>query len=60
MDDKGRTAGPIRDTASAAADRSGLYLGGRTTGQMVDVAKLNVQLFDLNGVLGHSEKSWDR
>ena len=41
----------IRDTASAAADTAAdtARVAGRKAGQMVDVAKLNVQLFDLNG-----------
>ena len=41
----------IRGTAGYAADAAvdGARAAGRRAGQMVDVAKLNVQLFDLNG-----------
>ena len=41
----------IRGTASACADACAdtARVAGRKAGQMVDVAKLNVQLFDLNG-----------
>ena len=41
----------IRDTAGAAADAANhtARVAGKKAGQMVDVAKLNVQLFDLNG-----------
>lgn len=41
----------IRGTAGLAADVAvdGARAAGRRAGQMVDVAKLNVQLFDLNG-----------
>jgi len=41
----------VRGTASYAADAAadGARAAGRKAGQMVDVAKLNVQLFDLNG-----------
>lgn len=41
----------IRDTASVAADAAAdtARVAGKRAGQMVDVAKLNVQLFDLNG-----------
>ena len=41
----------IRGTASVAADACAdtARVAGRKAGQMVDVAKLNVQLFDLNG-----------
>ena len=40
----------IRDTAYEAADAAAANarVAGRKAGQMVDVAKLNVQLFDLN------------
>ena len=52
MDDKVKELlDRIRDTASAAADTAAdtARVAGRKAGQMVDVAKLNVQLFDLNG-----------
>ena len=41
----------IRDTAAGAADAANqtARAAGKRAGQMVDVAKLNVQLFDLNG-----------
>lgn len=41
----------IRGTASVAADAAidTARVAGKRAGQMVDVAKLNVQLFDLNG-----------
>lgn len=41
----------IRGTAQVAADAAAdtARSAGRRCGQMVDVAKLNVQLFDLNG-----------
>ena len=41
----------VRGTASFAADTAAdsARAAGRKAGQMVDVAKLNVQLFDLNG-----------
>lgn len=41
----------IRDTASVAVDAAAdtARVAGKRAGQMVDVAKLNVQLFDLNG-----------
>ena len=41
----------IRGTAGVAADVAAdtARVAGRRAGQMVDVAKLNVQLFDLNG-----------
>lgn len=41
----------IRDTASVAAESAvdTAKVAGKRAGQMVDVAKLNVQLFDLNG-----------
>ena len=41
----------IRGTASVAADATvdAARVAGKRAGQMVDVAKLNVQLFDLNG-----------
>lgn len=41
----------VRGTASYAADAAadGARAAGKKAGQMVDVAKLNVQLFDLNG-----------
>ena len=41
----------IRDTAAEAADAANqtARAAGKKAGQMVDVAKLNVQLFDLNG-----------
>ncbi|MBR4099288.1 MAG: zinc ribbon domain-containing protein [Clostridium sp.] len=43
----------ILETASVAADAATdtVRVAGRKAGQMVDVAKLNVQLFDLNGEL---------
>ena len=43
----------IRGTASACADAAAdtARVAGRKAGQIVDVAKLNVQLFDLNGEL---------
>lgn len=52
MDDKvkallERVKGTANYAADAAAD--GARAAGRRAGQMVDVAKLNVQLFDLNG-----------
>lgn len=52
MDDKVKTLlDRVRGTASYAADAAadGARAAGRKAGQMVDVAKLNVQLFDLNG-----------
>ena len=41
----------IRDTAIGAADTAAdtARVAGRKAGQMVDIAKLNVQLFDLSG-----------
>ena len=41
----------VKGTASYAADMAadGARAAGKRAGQMVDVAKLNVQLFDLNG-----------
>lgn len=51
MDDKVRELlERIRDGALAAADTAGdaARAAGRRAGQMADVAKLNVQLFDLN------------
>ena len=41
----------VKGTASYAADMAadGARAAGKKAGQMVDVAKLNVQLFDLNG-----------
>lgn len=41
----------IRNSASAAMDSAAdtARVAGKRAGQMVDVAKLNVQLFDLNG-----------
>ena len=41
----------IKGTAGAAADAAAdtARVAGKRAGQMVDVAKLNVQLFDLNG-----------
>ena len=41
----------VRGTANYAADAAadGARAAGKKAGQMVDVAKLNVQLFDLNG-----------
>lgn len=41
----------IRGTANFAADTAAgtARVAGKKAGQMVDVAKLNVQLFDLNG-----------
>ena len=52
MDDKvkallERVKGTAGYAADAAAD--GARAAGKRAGQMVDVAKLNVQLFDLNG-----------
>ena len=52
MDEKVRALleqvkGAANSAADAAAD--GARAAGRKAGQMVDVAKLNVQLFDLNG-----------
>ena len=52
MDDKvkallERVRGTANYAADAAADSA--RAAGRRAGQMVDVAKLNVQLFDLNG-----------
>ena len=52
MDDKvkallERVKGTANYAADAAADSA--RAAGRRAGQMVDVAKLNVQLFDLNG-----------
>lgn len=48
MDDKVKALlERIRGTASYAAD--GARAAGKRAGQMVDVAKLNVQLFDLSG-----------
>ena len=52
MDEKVRALleqvkGAANYAADAAAD--GARAAGRRAGQMVDVAKLNVQLFDLNG-----------
>lgn len=43
----------IRDTACEAADAAAgtARVAGRKAGQMVDIAKLNVQLFDLNSEL---------
>ena len=52
MDDKVKVLlERIRGTASYAADAAAdsARAAGRRAGQMVDVAKLNVQLFDLNG-----------
>ena len=52
MDDKVRALlERIKGTAGIAADAAagGARAAGRKAGQMVDVAKLNVQLFDLNG-----------
>lgn len=52
MDDKVKELlDRIKDTASVAADAAAdtARVAGRKAGQMVDVAKLNVQLFDLNG-----------
>ena len=52
MDDKVKALlERVRGTASYAADAAadGARAAGRRAGQMVDVAKLNVQLFDLNG-----------
>ena len=52
MDDKVKALlERIRGTAGYAADAAvdGARAAGRRAGQMVDVAKLNVQLFDLNG-----------
>ncbi len=52
MDDKVRDLlDKIRGAADLAADAAAdtARVAGRKAGQMVDVAKLNVQLFDLNG-----------
>lgn len=52
MDDKVKALlERVRGTASYAADAAAdsARAAGRRAGQMVDVAKLNVQLFDLNG-----------
>ena len=52
MDDKVRALlERIKGTAGIAADAAagGARAAARKAGQMVDVAKLNVQLFDLNG-----------
>ena len=52
MDDKVKALlERVRGTASYAADAAadGARAAGKRAGQMVDVAKLNVQLFDLNG-----------
>ena len=52
MDDKVKALlERIRGTASYAADAAAdsARAAGRRAGQMVDVAKLNVRLFDLNG-----------
>ena len=52
MDDKVKNLlERVRGTASYAADAAadGARAAGKKAGQMVDVAKLNVQLFDLNG-----------
>ena len=52
MDDKVKALlERIRGTAGYAADAAAdsARAAGRRAGQMVDVAKLNVQLFDLNG-----------
>ena len=52
MDDKVKELlDRIRDTAAGAADAANqtARAAGKRAGQMVDVAKLNVQLFDLNG-----------
>lgn len=52
MDDKVKNLlERVRGTASYAADAAadGARAAGKRAGQMVDVAKLNVQLFDLNG-----------
>ena len=52
MDDKVKNLlERVRGTASYAADAAadGALAAGKRAGQMVDVAKLNVQLFDLNG-----------
>ena len=52
MDDKVKELlDRIRDTAAGAADAANqtARAAGKRAGQMVDVAKLNVQLVDLNG-----------
>lgn len=52
MDDKVRALlERVKGTANYAADAAadGARAAGKRAGQMVDVAKLNVQLFDLNG-----------
>ena len=52
MDDKVRALlERVRGTANYAADAAadGARAAGKKAGQMVDVAKLNVRLFDLNG-----------
>lgn len=60
MDDKVKELlDQIRETASAAADSAAgaARAAGRRAGQMVDIAKLNVQLFDLNGELNEALRS---
>ena len=52
MDDKVKELlDRVRNTAVGAADAANqtARIAGKKAGQMVDVAKLNVQLFDLNG-----------
>ena len=54
MDDKVKELlDRVRDTAVGAADAANqtARAAGKKASQMVDVAKLNVQLFDLNGEL---------
>ena len=54
MDDKVKELlDRVRDTAVGAADAANqtARAAGKKAGQRVDVAKLNVQLFDLNGEL---------
>ena len=48
----------IRDTAGVAADAAAgtARVAGKKAGQMIDVAKLNVQLFDLNGEMNEIMK----
>ena len=55
MDDKVKALlERVKCTANYAADAAadGARAAGRKAGQMVDVAKLNVRLFDLNGEYG--------
>ena len=59
MDDKVKELlDRIRSTAADAADAAAgtARVAGKRAGQMVDVAKLNVQLFDLSGVMYQTHK----